>query len=164
MSLFTKIGDFLKKIWKGIKDDSDSVAIAITEEIQAGLNSGTLASFAQIIEAIMPATGKLPEQIVAKLQVAVPKILAVELAIKHLPDNPTADDLKIFEQDILNAFGLLDDHSKLWTTLSAQVYGIIKADVDAGTRYTFAQCVIDVEKAWQYYQQDLQDQQNDSSN
>ena len=163
MSLFSKIGDFLKKIWKGIKDSSDTIAIAITEEIQGAIKSGALASAAQIVEAVLPSTGKLPEELVAKLESAIPKILAVELAIGHLSDSPTEDEIKEFEAAVLTAFGVLDDRSKLWSTLSAQIYGIIKADVDAGTKYTFAQCVIDVEKAWRAYQQDLQDQQ-DSSN
>jgi hypothetical protein len=158
MSLFSKIGDFLKKIWKGVKDSSDTIAIAITEEIQGAIKSGALASTAQIVEAVLPSTGKLPEELVAKLEAAIPKILAVELSIKHLGDSPTEADIKEFETAVLTAFGVLDDRSKLWSTLSAQIYGIIKADVDAGTKYTFAQCVIDVEKAWQYYQQDLADQ------
>ena len=160
MSLFSKIGDFLKRVWTSIKDNCDTVAITITEVIQSGLKSGTLYTAATIIEEIAPTTGKLPETIVAKLQVVIPKILAVELAIQGLPSNPTTADIQTFETSVLTAFGLLDDKSKLWSTLSAQIYGIIKADVDKGTKYTFAQCVIDVENAWQAYQQDLADQSN----
>jgi len=162
MSIFTKVGQWISKVWKSLKDNTDTVAIAITEEVQAGLKSGTLTSLAQIVEDVLPTSGKLPEQVVADLQVAVPKILAFELAVQGLPDNPTAADIQAFETNILTAFGLSNDHSKLWTTLAAQVYGIIKADVDSGVKYTFAQCVIDVESAYNAYVQDLQNQQSGS--
>ena len=158
MSLFSKIGDFFKKVWAGIKDSADTVAITITQEIQDALKSGTLLSVAQVIEKILPTTGTIPEQIVTKLETLIPQVLAVELSIQALPANPTTADIQAFEQAVLTAFGLLDSHSKLYTTLAAQIYGIIKADVDSGKKYTFAQCVIDVETAWQYYQQDLQSQ------
>ena len=42
MSLFSKIGDFFKKVWAGLKDSADTVAITITQEIQDALKSGTL--------------------------------------------------------------------------------------------------------------------------
>ena len=68
-----------------------------------------------------------------------------------MPDNPTEQDILEFEQRILTAFGLHDNKSKLYTSLAAGIYGIIKADIDGGVKLTFAELVKDVQKSYLLY-------------
>ena len=62
---------------------------------------------------------------VDELKIIVPKVLAAELALKELPDNPTEKDIKKFADAVLKAFNVENNNSKLWTTFGAQVYGIV---------------------------------------
>jgi hypothetical protein len=151
MSFLTTITNFISKIWKSLTGSTDTAAIAITEGIQEALKNGTLTTITKIVEAVLPIGETLPAAIIAKLDVLIPQILSFELSIQGLSDNPTEVQIKAFEDEIIKAFGVSTDNSKLWTTLAAQVYIIIKSDVESGTKYTFAQAVIDVEKAYHAY-------------
>ena len=147
----------LDKVFISIKNDADKVAIAITQAVKDVLNSGVVDFLATIVSTVLPQLHDLPQEIVAKLNKLIPKILAAELALQGLPDNPTDADILKFEQNILEAFGLHDNKSKLYTTLAAQIYGIIKVDLDAGTPLTFAELVKDVDEAYQLYLKDKAD-------
>lgn len=150
MSIFTKIGAWLSKAFKTLKTDGAKVAVAITEGLQDGIKSGVLTAVADLIGGIFPNVKNLPAEIVADLQKYLPKILATELAIEGLPDNPTDKDFTEFETRVMTAFGVTDDTSKLWSTLAAQVYSIIRRHVGAGP-YTFAELINDVEESYQDY-------------
>ena len=73
------------------------------------------------------------------------------VVLKDLPDNPTIEDLQKFSESVLAAFGAVNDRSMLWTTMAAEIYKSIQSHLE-DKKYTFAECVIDVEKAWQLYQ------------
>ncbi len=156
------VGKWIAKAFKTIKTDGAKIAVAITEGLQAALKSGVVAAIADLISGIFPNVKNLPAEIVADLEKVIPKVLAVELAIEGLPDNPTEADIADFEQRVLNAFSVTDKKSKLYTTLAAQVYGIIQSHVGAG-EYTFAELVKDVEDAYQLYLQDKADTEADNS-
>ena len=147
------IWKWLGKLFKSIKDDADKVAMSITEGIKTSLKSGILPSVAAVVDKALHT--QLGAEIIALLYANINKILATELAIKGLPDNPTELDIIAFEKDVVAAIGVSQDNSKLWTTLSAQVYGIIETQVNNKTPLTFATLVTVVEEAWQDYQTDI---------
>lgn len=157
MSIFTKVWDWLKGAFSYIKQDADKVAISITEEVKALLSSGVVTFLATFIDTEFKTT--LGQDVVNLLNKVVPKVLAVELAIQGLPDNPTADDLKAFSDAVVKAFTGLDPQgkTKLYTTLAAQVYGIIETEVNKHEPVTFAELVAAVEEAYQDYLADLAD-------
>lgn len=149
MSFITKALAWLKKTFTTIKTDGAKIAVAITADVQAALDSGTLDTVAKIIETVFPSVQHLPDAIVAELKIIIPKTLAIELAVIGLPDSPTEQDILDFEKRILEAFHLTDDKSKLYTTIAAVIYGILKRHI--GEKLTFAQLVMDVEDAYQQY-------------
>lgn len=158
MSIFTKIGAFLKKVFTTGLQDADKIAIAVTEGVKTALLDGALGFVADILDTLTKS--QIPTEIVSLIQANIYKVLAVELAIEGLPANPSQAQIQAFEEAVLNAFGLVSDKSKLYTTLAAQIYGIIQAQANSGTKFTFAQLVSDVEKAYTDY---LADQNEVSS-
>lgn len=150
MSIFTKIGAWLAKAFKSVERDGDKIAIAITEGVQEALKSGVLTGIADVLEGIFPGVKNLPTEIVAELDKLIPKILASELALQGIPDNATPQDILDFENKVIAAFDVKSDNSKLWTTLAAQVYGLIQTYL-ALPNPTFADRVNVVEDAWKLY-------------
>jgi len=144
----------LDKVFKSIKNNAAKVAIAITEAVKTALNSGVVDFIATVVSTVLPQLHNLPQEIISKLNKLIPKILAAELAVQGLPDNPTEEQILAFENNILDAFGLHDNKSKLYTVLASQIYGILKVDLDAGAPMTFAQLVIDIETAYNLYLKD----------
>jgi hypothetical protein len=158
MSIFTKVGDWFAKVFKEVRTDGIKIAIAVTEGIKTALNSGIAGFLVQII----PGNSKIPQAIITELIQWIPKLLAAELALQGLPSNPTAQDILDFENRVIAAFGKVGDKSKLYTVLAAQIYGIIDTQVNAGSAFTFAELVEDVEQAYQDYQQDIAAQPDNS--
>lgn len=158
MSIFKKIGAWFAKIFKSVATNADSIAVAITEGVQDALKSGVLTAIADVIEGIFPGVKNIPDDIIKELQDLTPKVLAAELSIQGLPDNPTEEQLLAFEQSVLDAFNVHDQKSKLYTTLSAQIYGILQRFSGQPSK-TFADAVKAVEEAYQAYKNDLADQQ-----
>lgn len=158
-SFLKPVGAWFAKVFKAVKTDGAKIAVAITEGIQGALKSGVVAALADLISGIFPGVKGLPQEIVADLNIWIPKILAAELAIEGLPDSPTEQDILAFENRVLAAFGVHDDKSKLYTVLASQIYGILKKHVDAGEAFTFASLVADVEEAYALYKQDVADQE-----
>lgn len=107
----------------------------------------------------MDATFKteIGEEVLAFLDANINKILAVELAVEGLPDTPTPDDVTAFASRVSNAIAGKDltGTSKLWSTLAAQVTGIIETKVNNKEPLTFAVLVDAVEEAYQDYKADL---------
>lgn len=158
MSFITKAWNWVKKLFSSGIKDADKIAIVVTEEIKTGLQSGVIGWIANVAAGLLHS--QIPTEIVTLLNNNINKVLAVELALQGIPDNPTADDILSFEQSVLKAFNVTDNKSKLYTTLAAQIYGIILAQVNSGTKLTFAELVADVEAAYQDY---LNDQASDDA-
>ena len=165
MSIFTKVGAWLGKavqnvgtaiadVFKFVETTADKVAISVTEGVKTALVNGTLGFIADIADGLTKS--QVPTEIVTLISNNIDKLLAVELAIQGLPANPTAADVLAFEQSVLKAFGVVSNTSKLYTTLAAQIYGIIQTEINKNTSLTFAELVADVEEAYQDYVQDSQ--------
>lgn len=129
------------------------VAVTITEGIKAILANpitGMLENIADLV------TGtSIPTVVAADINALIPKIMAVELSVEGLPDNPTPAQILAFEQAVLAAFNVTSNNSKLYTELGAQIYGRIQAGVAGSQPITFAELVNDIEGAYQDYQKDL---------
>lgn len=154
MSIFSKIGAWFAKIFKSIKDHAAPVAVAVTEGVKTFLVSGVAGALAGVIDSIIGS--HVAEEIVTLLKNNINKALAVELAVQGLPDNPTQDNIQSFEDAIIKAFSGLEPagKSKLYTTLAAQVYGIIENTLNENPKPTFAQWVAAVEEAYNDYLKD----------
>jgi hypothetical protein len=158
MSIFSSIGAWFKKVFTSIRKDIAPVAVSITEGIKTALDSGVAGFIAATVDAIVKT--HLAEDIVAALKLYIPKVLATELAIEGLPDNPTEQDILDFENKVIAAFGKVSDKSKLYTTLAASLYQHVK-DAIADGKLTFAEAVAIIEESYQEYQQYLQENPQD---
>lgn len=156
-SIFGKDG-FFDRLFTHIKKDVNVVAITVTEAIKLALDSGTAGFLAGIIDSLFKT--HIAQDVLGLLKKFIPKILATELAIQGLPDNPTPDDILAFEQSVLKAFSVTDDKSKLYTTLAAQLYGHIKDALGDG-KVTFAEAVIIIEATYQDYLTDKAAQESE---
>ena len=152
MSIPKAVWAWLVKAWHSIRVSADSVAIAVTEEVKGSLDSGVVGFIANAIDQLTKS--KIADSIVADLKVYIPKVLATELAVQGLPDNPTQAQILTFENAILSAFNLHDNKSKLYTTLAAQIYGRISYAVSS-TPGKFSDWVTVVEDCYQDYLGDL---------
>ena len=155
MSLFTPLINawtwFKKTVIDHVKSGA-AIAVTITETVKTILNNPVATFLEDFADTVTHS--QLPTQIAAAVNSAIPKILAVELAVEGLPNNPTPEQVLAFEQSILKAIGVNSNNSKLYTELGAQIYGIIQANIAGGTT-KFADWVIAVEQAYQDYKADL---------
>src|ERR1700761_9298315 len=105
MGLFSKTGLF-GKIWSGIKKGvtvaADAIAdvfkdvqleflpeaVVITQDLMTAVTSGLVED---VVEALNPVLGGLPEDILNVAKSTLPKVLAAELGLQALGENPTAD-------------------------------------------------------------------------
>ena len=156
------IWKWIAGIFTSVKNDAAKIAVSVTEGIQTVLKTGILKPVAELIDASLHT--HLGEDALALLDANITKILAVELAIVGLPDNPTPADIEDFSNRVCQAIAgkNLAGNSKLWTTLAAQVYGIIETEVNKHEPVTFATLVADVELAYQDYKADLVAINNDT--
>lgn len=143
---------WFKKIFVSHTESAASVAVVITESIKAILSNPIANVFENIADVVTHTT--LPTNIATIINNVIPKILAVELAIEGLPDNPTEDQILAFEQSILKSFDVTSNNSKLYTVLSAQVYGIIQKTLQT-TPGKFANWVNAVQLAYIIYKSDI---------
>lgn len=142
---------WFKNIFKNVKKHGAQVAITITEQVKDALNTGAAGFIALTVDNL--ANTHLAENVLSILRTNIPKLLAVELAVQGLPDNPTKEDILKFETDVINAFGKMDKKSKFYTTFAADVYGIVKETLETtpDKKPTFAELVAAVEKAYERY-------------
>lgn len=156
MSIFSpiiQVFTWFKKQFVDHTKSGASVAVVITETAKAILENPVVGFLANVLDGITHTN--LPTQAVTLINNQIPKILATELAIQGLPDNPTPDQILEFEQSIIKAFGVKEsDNGKLYTVLASQIYGIIQNTVN-NTQGKFADWVIAVEAAYQDYQVDV---------
>jgi hypothetical protein len=140
---------------KVLKVDIAPIVVAITGGINTALESGLLGSIASVIESILPGLGHVPETLVEELKKHMPAIIAANLGIIGLPDNPTIDQVKDFEQKVMDAFSIHSDSSKFYTNFAADMYGIIQRFSADTTPKTFAEKVIMIESIFQAYKSDV---------
>jgi len=153
MSFLSGILSVFKWFGKVFVDHAKSaaaVAVTITEAVKTVLDSAPAKFLEGVADAITHTN--LATDAANVVTATIPKILAVELAIEGLPENPTEADIEAFEARVLTAFKVNPNNSKLYTTLAAQVYGIVQK---TATNPTFANCVAAVEEAYQDYLADV---------
>ena len=159
MSIFTWIGKAAKSVgtWLGkaftaIEKDAAPVAVAVIEELKA-LWGGPVPGFiASLLDSLLKS--QIPTEIVTVIGNALPTLLADALALEGLAANPTDAQIITFEEAVLAAFKVTPDKSKLYSTLGAQIIGIIRANTAPGDKFTFAVLVNDLEQAYQDYLND----------
>lgn len=155
MSFISSILQPFKWLFKVFVDhiqNSAHVAIVITESIKSLLNNPVTGFLENIADTI---TGtQIPTNLANLIAAQIPKILAVELSIQGLPANPTEADILAFEQDVLKAFNVTSNNSKLYTELAAQTYGIIQGSVASG-KTKFSDWVADITQIYADYKLDL---------
>lgn len=152
ISVVTSAWSWFKKNFIDHIQSSAHVAVTITEAIKAILANPITGTLENIADAV---TGtQIPTALANVINGAIPKILAVELSIEGLPANATPDQILAFEQAILKAFSVSSNNSKLYTVLSAQIYGIIQSNIANGTT-NFAGWVVAIEQIYTDYKLDL---------
>lgn len=149
-SILKSIGGFFAKIFKNIKEDADTVAITITQGIKLALDSGLV----KVITDLIP--GDLDAEIVAFLQNAIPKALAIELALQGIPDNATPEQIQDFILLVEKSVGGKNwqEQSAFWTKLAVNIYNQIQADLNkdpAHANISFADMVAIIETAYSAY-------------
>lgn len=142
------VWNWFKKKFIDHAQNADTVAVTITHMAKTILNNRVTGFLANIADAVFHT--QLPTDIIAVINGAIPKVLAIELSIEGLPANPTEADVLAFEQRILDAFDVKADNSELYTKLAAQLYSIISTMV-TNKAVSFADCVTAVETAYQDY-------------
>lgn len=155
---FERLWAWFKKTFASIEGNVDTVAISVTQHLKQALDSGAAGFITHLIDSLTN-TG-IASEVVGIVKLNLPKILSVELAIKGLPPNPTEQDILDFENRCLDAFGIHNQKSKLYTVMSAQLYGIIQTLLNKAEGTTFADWVAAVEEAYQDYHADLADEGN----
>lgn len=160
MSVFTwlgkaasSVGSWLSKAFKDITQDAAPVAVSIIEELQTLFKTGATGFIASILDTLVKS--ELPQEIIDAIGAALPKLLAGALALEGLATNPTEAQIEAFEQAVLAAFNVSSDKSQLYSTVGAQLIGIIRANTAPGQKFTFSVLVADLEEAYQDYQSDL---------
>lgn len=156
MGLFSDISQafsWLKKVFTSHSASADSVAITITEAIKSILANPVANFLEQVGDAVTHTN--LPTDIANCLSnTIIPKVLAAELALQGLPPNPSVQQIQAFGQAVLTAFNVTSDNSKLYTVLTAQIYGEIQTTLNT-TPGKFADWVIAIEASYADYQKDL---------
>lgn len=139
-----------KIIASGIKTEAP-IAVTITEAIKTILANPVTGFLENMIDSV---TGtNIAVDAANAVNAIIPRILAAELAVEGLPINPTGADILAFEQRVLAAFDIKSNNSRLYTTLGAQIYGILQASPDT----KFFTLVYDIEQAYADYQKDIAD-------
>jgi hypothetical protein len=157
-----KVWQWFTKLFKTVKDDADKLAIAFTEEVKDFITTPLAGGLAVLIDTTFKT--HLAEEGLAFLKKNIYKILALELGLQALSDDPTEQEILDFENAVIKTVTGLDafGKSKLWSTFAAQVLGIIKSH-EGDASYTYAQLIKDVEEAYQDYLQDLAGSQENGS-
>lgn len=154
MSVFTwlgkaasSVGKWLAKAFTDIVKDAAPVAVSIIEELQTLWKSGTPGFLASLLDTLVKS--QIPTEIVTVIGNALPGLLSDGLALEGLATNPTDAQILAFEQAVLAAFKVDPEKSQLYSTLGAQLIGIIRANTAPGQKFTFAVLVKDLEEAYQ---------------
>jgi hypothetical protein len=147
-------GGFFSRLFKNVKEHADVLAISVTQMVKTAIEGSVAGWLAGIIDQLTKSN--VAEDVLNLLKKLIPEVLAAELAIQGLPDNPTEADILAFENRILAAFSVTDNKSKLYTVLASQIYGIIQKTIN-NTDGKFADWVNAVEEAYQDYLADKED-------
>lgn len=167
MSIFKALGTFFGKtlphaladFFSAVKTNGVRIAVGITEGVQAALKSGVVEDVAKIIEGIFPNVKNIPTDLVSQLQILVPKILSAELEVQALPAGATDEQIATFTNDVLTAFNVKADKSKLYSTLAGSLSKLFKAYTGEGSTMTWVEVLNEVEADFQAFKNEQADEQ-----
>ncbi len=162
-SILKAIGHWFSKAFNNIKHDAAPVAVAITQYLKTALDSGLLKTIADLIP------GDIGKEVLAVLQNAVPKALAIELGLEGIPDNATPDQIQAFILSVEKAIGgkSWQEKSEFWTKFSVNIYNTIQTDINNSPDHasiSFAQIVELIEETYQAYKDSQNPDADDDSN
>lgn len=142
----------LDKVFHSIKDKIAPVAVAITEGVKTFSESPLAETIAKILDSALGS--HIAEDVLVFVRKNIFKLLAAELAITDLPNDPSDEDILEFENKVFQAIAGKDPQarSKFFTIFAAESYGIIKSYTDTEVPdLTFAQKIELIEKEYQAY-------------
>lgn len=148
----------LDRVFHSVKDKIAPVVVSITQTVKTFTEGQLAPAIAAVVDASLGT--HLATSALKLVNNNIQRVLAAELAIVGLPDNPTDEDILAFEKAVFKAITDKDPQakSKFWTVFSAETYGIIKSYLDTGAdNLTFAQIVELVEKEYQAYKNAKED-------
>ncbi len=124
------IGQWIKKLFKVVKEDVNKVAIAVTQTIKESLDSGFLPDIAQAINKLT--NTHIATTVVDYAAKNINSWIAVTFGIKGLSDKPTLEEIEEFSANVAQAFGSLtfEKRSKILTELAIFVRDEIKEKTD----------------------------------
>lgn len=153
-TILKDIGAWFAKAFSYIKNDADAFAVTLTQALITASTNGLLKTIGDFIDSTFKT--QIGDEAATWLKTALPKLLATELAIEALPDNPTLQDETDFANRIAAAVSGKSASSEFKTSLAANVYIAIETDLNQnGNKLTFAtgvKIVEDAYQAWQAYQ------------
>lgn len=157
MSIFS----WIPKLFHSLKVKIAPIVVGILQFVQGAEDKGFLDGVAALIDKMLG--NKVAEDINAQIKKQVPLQIALWLGVESISIDATDEQIKAFEQSILNAFiskkAQQTVPGQVVTALGIQVYAIIKklvTDAKAHeTAITAAQMAMAVEEAFQDYQADL---------
>lgn len=130
MGLFSKTG-FFGKIWAGVKKAVSTVfkdveveflpeIITLTEDLNQAATSGVVED---VVAALNPELGGVPEEILKGVQTLGPKILATELGLEALGEAPTEAATAAWVQSVITAYAKasIATTSKIWLNLATSL-------------------------------------------
>ena len=147
-TFFGKIFAWIGKVFSA--PDLLKAAISITEIVKNFVQSQVVTGLADLVDSAFHTT--LGATVLADVNKVINTTLASELALEGFPNGGTEEQIAAWEQNIIKAVTGLDPtkQSKLYTTLAAQVYLILKPEIAAGN-ITWATIIKDIEQTYQDY-------------
>lgn len=157
MSIFS----WIPKLFHSLKVKIAPIVVGILQFVQGAEDKGFLDGVAALIDKMLG--NKVAEDINAQIKKQLPLQIALWLGIETISADATDDQIKAFEQSILNAFiskkAQQTVPGQVARDLGLQIYVIIKklvTDAKAHeTAVTAAQIGQAIEEAFQDYQADL---------
>lgn len=172
MSIFKKIiadiGHVAGSVWKAISHlfaaDILPAAIAVTEDINNAVKSGTAQEVVSVLIAINPQVGNVAQDILNEAQTLAPKILATELGLQTLESGATAEQAVAWAQSVVNAYASATQiqQTKVWSTLATQL--AVLFDNGRTQNKTWADWIGTVDQAFKAIQQAVANQKGGTLN
>lgn len=154
MSIFTTVWAWLEKKLTTVEKVWTPIAVTFTEELKTLWASGVPGFIAIALDKLFN-SGTVIESAFTEIGNYLPAALATELGIENLPANYTPEQLATFEQNVISAWTKLTNKDKLYTTLQAQIGGIIQQSSQPGVKLTFGVLAADGEEIYQDYLTDV---------
>ncbi len=148
----TKFGKFLtfrwlKKAFSHVDDGLVYAALKITNGVKEVIDSPVLDWVTTSIK------GDLDDKLLAGARKILPKIIAAELLLPDIIEDPTQEEIEALGAKIREAFGGLpeDKKGKFFTSVCAEISMFFHEQ--KGTKITFGEAAHEGEKLWKMYKE-----------